>query len=157
YVGRIDERKGIRTILRALALLPDARLVIDGHVEQADRDVLRAWSDESGVTDRVTVQKSDRSDLPGVYARADVCVFSSEWEEPFGLVPLEAMACRTVVVATGVGGSGEFLVDGENAVLYAAGDPEALAAAVVRVSGDPALRQTLVANGLVTAERYDVE
>lgn len=157
YVGRIDERKGIRTILRALPHLPTARLVIDGHVEDADRDALRAWADEVGVTHRVTVQKSDRDDLPAVYAAADVCVFASEWEEPFGLVPLEAMACGTPVVATGVGGSGEFLVDGENAVLYRAGDPEALAGAVERLAGDAALRERLLANGLVTAERYDVE
>lgn len=157
YVGRIDERKGIRTILRALPRLPDAHLVIDGRAEPTDLENLRAWSEEAGVTDRVTVQTSDRSELPAVYASADICLFASEWEEPFGLVPLEAMACGTPVVATGVGGSGEFLVDGENAVLYPAGDPEGLAAAVTRLRGDSDLRERLLANGRITAERYDVE
>lgn len=157
YVGRIDERKGIRTIVRALPLLPGATLVIDGQASDDDRALLRRWTDEAGVTDRVTVQRSARDDLPAVYRSADVLVFASEWEEPFGLVPLEAMACGTPVVATGVGGSGEFLVDGENAALFTAGDPRSLADAVARLRADPALVDRLVAGGLATAERFDVE
>jgi len=103
------------------------------------------------------VQTSDRADLADVYRAADVCVFASEWPEPFGLVPLEALACGTPVVATGVGGSGEFLVDGVNAVLFEAGDPGSLATAVRKLAADPALRRALVANGRTTAEYFDAD
>lgn len=157
YVGRIDERKGIRTILRSLPLLPEASLVIDGQSEPSDRDALRSWADEVGVAGRVAIQCSDRRDLPRVYRSADVCVFASEWEEPFGLVPLEAMACGVPVAATGVGGSGEFLVDGTNAVLFEAGNEASLAAAVRRVVEDRALRERIISEGLVCAERFDVD
>lgn len=157
YVGRIDERKGIRTVLAALALLPDAHLVIDGRAGDDDRRALDQWATEAGVAARVTIQCSERDALPATYRAADVCVFASEWEEPFGLVPLEAMACGTPVVATGVGGSGEFLVDGGNCVLFRAGDPTSLAAAVRRLRGDAALRAHVVRNGAVTAEFFDVD
>lgn len=157
YVGRIDERKGIETVVRALALLPDAHLVIDGRASDDDRQKLERWSVEAGVADRITVQCSERGALPATYAAADVCVFASEWEEPFGLVPLEAMACGTPVVATGVGGSGEFLVDGGNCVLFAAGDPASLAAAVGRLCDDPDLRTRIVGHGATTAEHFDVD
>src|SRR5690606_10838090 len=88
---------------------------------------------------------------------ADVCVFPSEWEEPFGLVPLEAMACDTPVVASGVGGSGEFLVDEGNCLLFEPGDPRSLAAAVERISSDGSLRTRLVRNGRISARHFDVD
>ncbi|MTV24593.1 glycosyltransferase family 4 protein [Nitriliruptoraceae bacterium ZYF776] len=157
YVGRIDARKGTRTLVRALAHLPDATLTVDGRGSDADRADLRAWSDEAGVADRVTVTASTRDALPDVYADADVCVFPSEWEEPFGLVPLEAMACDTPVVATGVGGSAEFLADGGNCLRFPAGDEVALADAVQRLAGDAALRERLVRGGRRTATVLDVD
>ena len=51
-------------------------------------------------------------------------VFPVRWEEPWGLVPIEAMARGRPVVATGRGGSGEYLRDGENCVLFEADDAE---------------------------------
>lgn len=156
YVGRVDARKGIRTLVRGLAALPDASLVIDGHASTAERQQLATWTAEAGVSDRVRLQTSPREQLPAVYAAADACIFASEWAEPFGLVPLEAMACGTPVVATGVGGSGEFLWDGGNCVLFEPGAPHALAAAVRRLADHPDLRTHLVAQGAVTADFFDV-
>jgi len=157
YVGRVDPRKGIRTAVQAVASLPGATLVVDGRSTPADQAALEAWAAEAGVADRVTLQCSDRADLPATYRSADVCLFTSEWEEPFGLVPLEAMACGVPVVASGVGGSGEFLVDGGNCVLFAPGDPASLATAVQRLVDDPALVRHVTANGRVSAEHFDVD
>jgi glycosyltransferase involved in cell wall biosynthesis len=66
------------------------------------------------------------------------------------------MACGTPVVATGVGGSAEFLRDGVNCVLFPPGDPVALAAAVRRIHDDPELRRRLLDGGLRTVAQLDV-
>jgi glycosyltransferase involved in cell wall biosynthesis len=157
YVGRYDPRKGIETAVRALPHLPDAQLEVQGTGDPSERDRLARLAADLGVTDRVDFGLVDRAGLVERYRAADALVFPSEWEEPFGLVPLEAMACGTPVVATGVGGSGEFLVDEVNYVRFTPGDPVALAAAVTRLAGDAELRARLVARGPATAAAFDVE
>src|SRR5581483_208114 len=84
-------------------------------------------------------------------------LFPTEWDEPFGIVPLEAMACATPVIATGTGGSGEFLVDGENSVLFEAGDAAALARAIDALGHDEQLRNRVVSGGLRTASTLTVD
>jgi glycosyltransferase involved in cell wall biosynthesis len=129
YVGRFDPRKGIETVLRAMPYLPaTTTLVICGLGGADERDRLVRLSQELGLGDRVVFDSAPRDELVARYQAADVFVFPSEWPEPFGLVPVEAMACGTPVVATGLGGSGEFLTDHENCLLFAAGDPLSLAA-----------------------------
>jgi glycosyltransferase involved in cell wall biosynthesis len=158
YVGRIDERKGIFTLVRAMAALPPAAtLEIVGRGNDADVARLRGLVNDLGLGARVTVDAADRSELRDRYLAADVVVFPSEWSEPFGLVPLEAMACARPVVATGVGGSAGFLADGVNCVLFAPGDADALADALRRVASDEALRRRIVAGGARTAEALDVD
>jgi glycosyltransferase involved in cell wall biosynthesis len=145
YVGRIDDRKGIDTVIRALPdLPPEATLDLYGPGDTAHLAELRALVARLGLGDRVRFGVADRRDLPAIYGAADVFVFPSTWREPFGLVPIEAMACDTPVVATGTGGTGEFLRDGVNAVYFAQGDHASLAAAVRRIGTDDALRDRLV-------------
>lgn len=158
YVGRYDPRKGIETAIRALAATdPMTVLEVQGTGDPVERDRLRTLARDLGVADRVVFGDVRRDHLAERYRAADALVFPSEWEEPFGLVPLEAMACGTPVVATGVGGSGEFLVDGENCVRFRAGDPEDLAASVRRLAGDAPLRGRLAARGCATARYFDVD
>ena len=154
-VGRLDPRKGVDTAVQALARLPDARLVLAGGGEAAYERKLRARVDELGLGDRVQLLGGvDRERLPALYAAADAVVFPVVWEEPWGLVPLEAMGRGRPVVATGRGGSGEYLRDGDNCVLFEAGDADGLAGAVQRLAGDPGLRARLRDGGLATAERH---
>jgi glycosyltransferase involved in cell wall biosynthesis len=72
-------------------------------------------------------------------------------------VPLEAMAVGTPVVATGTGGSAEYLQDGENCLIFERDDAAALAAAVGRLAGDGDLRERLRDGGVATAARYGEE
>lgn len=156
YLGRIDERKGIATALRALPLLDSAALRIVGSGDDEHLAGLRALAAELGVGERVSFETVPRDEVAAVYAGADALLFPVLWEEPFGLVPLEAMASGTPVIATGAGGSGEYLRDGENCLLFAPrDDPAALAAAVERLAADDALRARLRAAGLETAARFD--
>jgi glycogen synthase len=82
-------------------------------------------------------------------------LFPVTWQEPWGLVPLEAMAVGRPVVATATGGAAEYLVDEHNALVVAPGDADALAAAVRRLAEDGSLRERLREGGAETARRYD--
>jgi glycosyltransferase involved in cell wall biosynthesis len=153
YVGRLDERKGVDTAVACLQHLPaEAVLTLVGGWDEREEVRLRSLASELGVAERVRFAgQRSRSEVRAAYADADVVVFPVVWEEPWGLVPLEAMARGRPVVATGRGGSGEYLRDGENALLFEAGDAVALADAVRRLAGDPALRERLLRGGLETA------
>ncbi|HVA73622.1 MAG TPA: glycosyltransferase family 4 protein [Acidimicrobiales bacterium] len=158
YFGRFDPRKGTETLIRGFALLPErSSLVMYGRGGEGERERLRALADSLGVGARVSFGFLDSSELGEAYRALDCVVFPSEWPEPFGLVPLEAMECGVPVVATGVGGSADITVDGVNAVLFRAGDPASLAEAVRRLAHDPVLRAQLVERGRHTVERYDVD
>ena len=157
-VGRVEPRKGFATAVEALALLPgEARLRIAGPDDGSHGDELRRLADQLGVGDRLTIGAIPRSRLAEVYAGADAVLFTSAWNEPFGLVPLEAMACATPVVAVPTGGAAEFLMDESNCLAVAPGDASALAAATQRLATDERLRAALVAGGRATASRLTMQ
>ena len=159
YVGRLDERKGVRTAVEALARLPEeARLRVAGGWDDREAAHLRKLAARIGVSERVEFDgQLAREQLHEAYGWSDAVVFPVIWEEPWGLVPLEAMARGRPVAATGRGGSAEYLRDGENCVLFEAGDATGLAAAVRWLADDPALRERLRAAGLETATRHTNE
>lgn len=156
YAGRCDPRKGIDTVIEALASLPGHRLEIrspDG--DDSHGQDLRRRARDLEVADRVAwCPAVDQRVLAGRMAAASAVVFPSRWAEPFGLVPIEAMACGTPVLATGVGGSGEFLADGTNCLRFDPDDAAGLVDAVRRLDGDDALRTRLIAGGRRTAEYF---
>jgi glycogen(starch) synthase len=156
YCGRIDPRKGITTAVQALNELPaQATLAIHGDGDDRHRADLVELSRRLGVADRVVFRNSDHAHVPGAYAACDALVFPVAWQEPWGLVPLEAMAVGRAVIATRAGGGpAEYLADGENCLQFAPGDAAGLAAAVRRLAGDAGLRGALVAAGARTAARY---
>lgn len=152
YAGRLDERKGLATLIDAVAGLPalSLRIVGDGDAQAAAR--LRARAQAAGR--RITFEPGvDRIALARAYADADAVVFPVEWSEPWGLVPLEGMAVGRPVVATGRGGSAEYLEHERNALLFEAGSVAALQAALRRLAGDSALRDRLRTGGFQTAGR----
>jgi glycogen(starch) synthase len=157
YFGRFDPRKGTDTLVRALPLLPQAAsLCMYGRGGEGERHRLEQLARDLGVQDRVTFGFLDREELGDAYRSADAVVFPSEWPEPFGLVPLEAMECETPVIGTGVGGSADFLEDGVNCLLFQPGDPADLARALLRLAQDSQLRQRVITAGHGTALTYDV-
>lgn len=157
YCGRIDERKGIDLAIDALAHLPeDASLRVVGAGDDEHLAALRERGAAYG--ERVSFERHPRSELPRLYAEADATLFCVRWDEPFGLVPLESMAMGTPVVASGRGGSAEYLRDGENCLLADPDDgPEAVAAAVRRLASEAALSELISRQGAATAARYGDE
>ena len=151
YVGRITEQKGVDIALRALEKLPGAELTLVG---APDPDYVAGLELSAAAELREPVAR-DR--LAAIYAEHDAVLFPVRWNEPLGLVPLEAMAVGVPVVATGTGGSSEYLVHERNCLLVEPGDADALAAAADRLFEDEALRRTLVAHGRETAEANSME
>jgi len=149
YVGRVVEQKGVRTAIEALAHLPaEATLRIVGDGDLRYRAELQQLTRELGLLERVRFEPArPRAELPGVYREADAVVFPVFWPEPWGLVPLEAMAAGRPVLATGRGGCGDFLRDGENSLLFEAGDAYALAGALRRLCAERGLRERLCRRG----------
>jgi glycosyltransferase involved in cell wall biosynthesis len=154
-VGRIEPRKGFDTAVRALPDIDGATLRIVGPGNRHAEDLM-ALARDLGVAERVSTDAVPRHQLAKIYRDADAVIFPSRWEEPFGLVPLESMSQATPVIATRRGGSAEFLVAEDNCLEVGVDDPVAIAAAVRRLAGEPALRERLARNGTDTAARYDV-
>ncbi len=143
YVGRLVERKGIGNVITALADVPDCELVVAGGPPRAalgvDADVLRlqALAGERGVADRVELRgRVCHAELPTLLRSADALV-TVPWYEPFGITPLEAMACGVPVVASAVGGMIDTVVDGLTGRHVPPRDPERLAAVLRDVLADP--------------------
>ncbi len=116
YVGRIEWRKGIGTLLYALHEIakecPEVKLYVIGggksqsakSLEKVEMDRLQKISEELGISDKVIfLGAKKQKNLYKFYSASDVCVVPSYYE-PFGIVPLEAMACGTPVVASKTGG-----------------------------------------------------
>ncbi|SNT65603.1 Glycosyltransferase involved in cell wall bisynthesis [Asanoa hainanensis] len=142
-VGALTARKGHQDVISALRLVPDAECVVVGGppAESLDTDPaareLRALADRYDVGDRVRlVGRVPRLEMPLWYRSADLLV-AAPWYEPFGLSPLEAMACGVPVVGTAVGGIAETVVEGLTGDLVAPRDPRALGTAIRRLLGDP--------------------
>ncbi|MEH1125861.1 glycosyltransferase [Micromonospora sp. CPCC 206061] len=147
-VGRLVERKGFADVIRAMRALPDAECVIVGGPPGSSVDddplaqKLRAEAEAARVADQVRlVGAVPASEMPSWYRSADV-VAAAPWYEPFGLVPLEAMACGIPVVGTAVGGITDTVVDGLTGDLVPPRDPRALGVALRRLLADPVRRFT---------------
>ena len=152
-LGRLVERKGVETTVRAMSAVPDAELVIAGGgdaIAEAEQARLTAIAAACGVQDRVRLLGHiPRQDVPALLRSADVVV-SVAWYEPFGMVPLEAMACGVPVIASAVGGHLDTVVDGRTGALVPPRDPAALAQRLRELLADPA---RLAAIGSAAAAR----
>jgi glycosyltransferase involved in cell wall biosynthesis len=156
YVGRLVERKGVETAIRALVRLPDAELVVAGGpaVSELDGDReacrLRKVAAEVGVAERLVMLGGvPPADVPALLRSADVAVFTP-WYEPFGIAPVEAMACGLPVVATPVGGIVDTVADGVTGEHVPPRRPDVLAATLRALLDDPA---RLAAYGRAGVER----
>ncbi|MFF5232179.1 glycosyltransferase [Dactylosporangium sp. NPDC000521] len=158
-VGRLVPRKGFEEVVRAMRLVPGAECVIVGGPpadDLASEPYARHLLDLAaalGVADRVRlVGAVQAADMPAWYRSADVVV-AAPWYEPFGLTPLEAMACGVPVVASAVGGLTDTVVDGCTGDLVPARDPRRLGAAIRGLLDDGMRRLAYSAAALDRARR----
>lgn len=164
YVGRMLPRKDVGNVVRAVAELNHARgvparlLLVGGDdapASAAAREVaaLRTLAAELGIGHRVIFcgpQQPERLRL--YYGAGDVAV-TTPWYEPFGLTPLEAMACGRPVVGSAVGGLTFTIQDGVTGALVPPRDPSALADALARILADHTLRRVMGVAARARVER----
>jgi len=152
-LGRLVPRKGIDNVVRALAKLDPAwrarLVVVGGETARPDASAtpeiarLRDLAARLGIADRVTFTgHRQRADLRACYLAADVFV-STPWYEPFGITPLEAMACGTPVVGSAVGGIQYSVQHGTTGYLVPPHDPAALAERLALLHANPSLAEAL--------------
>ena len=145
-VGRLVRRKGYDTIIEAMPRLPGTELIIAGGQEakrspEPERDRLHTLARRLRVARRVRlIGQVPHAEMPALLRSADL-VICAPWYEPFGIVPLEAMACGIPVVASAVGGLQDTVVDSVTGLLVPPRDPVALAAAVKSLLDDPVRRK----------------
>ncbi len=151
-----DGQQGLDVVIRALAEVPAAELLIVGGpagLRRGGDEVhqgLVALARGLEVADRVTFTgQSSWEDLPALLRSADLLV-SGAWDEPFGAVVLQAMACGTPVAASAVGVCQDAVVDGVTGVLVPPGQPSMLAQRIRRLLASPV---HLDAFGVAAADR----
>jgi glycosyltransferase involved in cell wall biosynthesis len=159
HVGRIDPDKGIDIALDSLPHLPvHTTLTVIGAGDPSYLSRLRRQAESLGVGERVHFLGGVRAEtLPSHYARADAVLFPIRWDEPWGLVPLEAMGIGRPVIATPKGGALTYLRNEQNSLFIPSDDPRALALAVQRLAEDSELRATLRSGGIATAAEHSAE
>jgi D-inositol-3-phosphate glycosyltransferase len=169
FVGRIEPLKGIDTLIEAVGILHQEKvlekhpfcLAVIGGDPQASREQMSAEMERLhsmrkslGILDLITfLGKRDQDTLPYYYSAAEVVVVPSHYES-FGLVALEAMACGTPVVASETGGLAFLVKDGETGFHVPAADPEALAEKLRLIIQDDELRAHLGQQAAEYAQGY---
>lgn len=164
-LGRMVPRKGVDNVIRSIAILKNrfgcnARLVVAGGDSSdpatnrtPELDRLARIARAEGVADRVDfIGRCERDCLRIVYGAADVFV-TTPWYEPFGITPVEAMACARPVVGAAVGGIQDTVVDGRTGYLVAPNDPLALAERLARLETGAAEGVRMGRAGLERANR----
>jgi phosphoheptose isomerase len=157
-LGRMVPRKGIDNVVKSLALvrktgLPVKLIIVGGEADgtqemNPELTRLRSLATEAGVEDSIIFAgRRDRNVLKYYYAAADIFI-TTPWYEPFGITPLESMACGTPVIGSHVGGIKYSVEDGKTGYLVPPNDAPALAEKIYQVLSDPTLLQKMKRNSV---------
>ncbi len=143
-VEKLDKDSGVMTALEALrqvrAIKLNATLSIYGRGESNYIAELRSFVVRHQLPVEFLNVSNLVQDMPSVYRKHDALLYTPEWNEPFPVTPLEAMACGLPVIASRAGGSNELFRHGENAFTYSPGNAAELAARIQDLQRQPALR-----------------
>lgn len=156
-LGRMVPRKGVDNVIQALSQTTTKGvklLVVGGEscvVENENSEEvkrLKKLAIKSGVLPAVEFTgRKNRNMLKYYYAAADIFI-TTPWYEPFGITPLEAMACGTPVIGSGVGGIKYTVAHGKTGFLVPPKDPLALAQKIDELFADKALMKTMQRNAI---------
>jgi D-inositol-3-phosphate glycosyltransferase len=158
-LGRMVPRKGVDNVIEALSVLKSSKqktrlLIVGGESKTPDPKTcpeigrLQKIANDLGVASSVTfIGRRDRHLLKYFYSAADIFI-TTPWYEPFGITPLESMACGTPVVGANVGGIKHSVKNGETGYLIPPKDPQALASKIDHLLSNKMLLKKMQANCL---------
>jgi glycosyltransferase involved in cell wall biosynthesis len=158
-LGRMVPRKGVDNVVKALSKLKSenqpVRLVVVGGESDAPDPILcpeiarlQKIATEEGILDSITfVGRKNRDVLKYYYSAADIFI-TTPWYEPFGITPLESMACGTPVIGSNVGGIKYSVVNGKTGYLVPPNDPSALANKIRALISNPVLLKNMKLNAI---------
>ena len=154
-VGALLPHKGFDFLIRSLSKIPSTRrpplVLVNNMGSQTERQRLQTMASQYSVELHFQEQ-IPVAELVNLYNRCAFVVYAP-YREPFGLVPLEAMACATTVVAVREGGPAESIVDGETGLLVNR-DENQFAEAVMNLLSDLTLRNKLGKQGLLHVQKH---
>ena len=143
-VSRMSPQSGVMTVLQALKLARDhevhASLSVYGRGQSDQMAQLKSYVIQQSLSVEFLTVSNQQKDLAQVYRQHDGLIYCAEWDEPFALTPIEAMASGIPVIAAKSGGVRELLRPGENGWAYKPGEPLELASRIQEVQMQPALR-----------------
>jgi glycosyltransferase involved in cell wall biosynthesis len=158
WVGRMIPRKRLDDLFSAIVMLgraTDVQVVIVG--SGPEEEALRGMQKRMMLDNVHFVGPKSQKDLPGFYRMADVFVYPSS-DEPFGAVIPEAMTFGLPIVTTDVvGGSADFLIDGQNGFIVPHGKVLSLSRALSQILTDEQLRYRMGVESLKIMGRYSIE
>lgn len=153
FVGRLDWRKGLKTIVDAAEGLQGVKFLIVG--EGDAREGFISEIKRKGL-EEIFILAGTRHDVPRVLKAMDIFIFPTE-AESFGMAAVEAMAANKPVIASDIGALREIIKDGENGILIPQKDSDALRSAIVRLMDDRVVMKRLGEEGRRTVlERFSL-
>ncbi len=152
FLGRLDPRNGLAELMRAFSMLseqiPDARLIVVG-----DGPLRAHYQRAAEGNPAIHFEGAVRDARPAFYSNATIYACPTT-KASFGITLLEAMACGAPIVCSDIPGFGDVVRDGRDCLMVQAGDAHSLAAGLLRLLRDSALRLRLAEAGLAEVQRY---
>jgi glycosyltransferase involved in cell wall biosynthesis len=143
-VGRLHEQSGVMTAVQALQQVRQHKLPISLSIYGRGESDYISQVRSLAVRDMLPIEfltvSNQNRDLAAVYRQHDALLYTTEWEEPFAITPLEAMACGLPVIGASIGGARELFRHGENALTYTPGDAAELASRIQELYAQSDLR-----------------
>ncbi|TSD63343.1 glycosyltransferase family 1 protein [Inquilinus sp. KBS0705] len=164
-LGRMVPRKGVDNVIRAISILKNEKkpvklLIVGGESENLTEEscpefarLMRIAREHNVVDSIIFTGRKDRPLLKYYYSAADLFI-TTPWYEPFGITPLEAMACGTPVIGANVGGIKYSVADGETGMLVDPHDPDTLAEKIDKIIEQDALLSRMGENAICRVNTY---
>jgi glycosyltransferase involved in cell wall biosynthesis len=157
--GRLSPDKGTHTVIEGLACLRDAYPAVKFQLSVYGSGTPEYQAHLNALVKKFALQpwiqfrgQVPREQMPAVFKEHDVLLFPSTWSEPLARIVQEAMACGLLVIGTPTGGTREILVDGENGLVFEAGNPQMLAEKIALVANNPGLQARMAQAARRTVE-----
>ncbi len=159
FIGQVREIKGVDTFIKMAHKIDNknVKFLIVGECRDPKKfegayteEMLRT---EINGDERIKIV-GYRSDVENIYYSSDVIVMPSRWEEPFGLINIEAGASSKPIISSRVGGIPEIIRDGENGFLFEKGDADDFARCATKLINDPQLREQMGTRGREIVEEF---